>query len=177
MIYINQMFSRPRFTLLLGLMAAATLASGASPDLANVEGLIIDSTNQFRKAVGRGRVAPEGKLSKAAQAFADYMANTDKYGHEADGRKLSERVVAHDYAYCLVSENIAYQYSSADFGTTELANRYFERWKKSPGHRENMLESSVIDTAVAVARSEKTGRYYAVQLFGRPRSAGCQRLN
>lgn len=55
----------------------------------------------------------------------------------------------------------------------ELASRYFEGWKKSPGHRRNMLEASVTDTAVAVARSARTGRYYAVQLFGRTAAAGC----
>ena len=34
-----------------------------------------------------------------------------------------------------------------------------------------MLNPHVTQTGVAVARSEETGRYYAVQMFGRPRSA------
>ncbi len=168
----------PRSLFLLGLMAAATtLASGASPELDRVERLVVERTNQLRRAEGRAKVDPEVHLQRAAQAFADFMARTDKYGHEADGRKPSDRVTAHGYAYCLVSENISYQYSSEDFATAELAIRYFEGWKKSPGHRANMLERSAVDTAVAVARSARTGRYYAVQLFGRPRSAGCQRAN
>jgi hypothetical protein len=33
-----------------------------------------------------------------------------------------------------------------------------------------MLDADVTDIGVAVARSEKTGYYYAVQMFGRPKS-------
>jgi hypothetical protein len=33
-----------------------------------------------------------------------------------------------------------------------------------------MLDPDVTETGVAVARSEQTGYYYAVQMFGRPRS-------
>ncbi len=38
--------------------------------------------------------------------------------------------------------------------------------------RKNMLAPEVTETGVAVARSGKTGRYYAVQMFGRPRVNG-----
>ena len=33
-----------------------------------------------------------------------------------------------------------------------------------------MLDADVTETGVAVARSEETGYYYAVQMFGRPKS-------
>ena len=163
---------RPRL-LLLGLLALPGAGLGAGPDLSNVERLILERTNQFRSSEGVRRVAVDTRLASAARAFAKYMADTGRYGHEADGRKPSQRVKVHGYQYCVVSENISYQYSSEDFGTAELASRYFEGWKKSPGHRRNMLEASVTDTAVAVERSARTGRYYAVQLFGRTVAAGC----
>ena len=163
---------RPRL-LVLGLLALPGAAFGAGPDLSNVERLILERTNQFRSSEGVRRVAVDTRLASAARGFAKYMADTERYGHDADGRKPSQRVKVHGYQYCVVSENISYQYSSEDFGTAELASRYFEGWKKSPGHRRNMLEASVTDTAVAVARSARTGRYYAVQLFGRTTAAGC----
>lgn len=171
------MFPRPRLALLPGLMAVATLAFGAGPDLRVVERLIVEHTNQFRRGEGVDKVEVDGKLERAARAFALYMADNDRFSHEADGRNLSQRVTHQGYEYCLVAENLAYQYSSADFGTAELAARYFEGWRKSPGHRANMLESSARDTAVAVVRSARTRRFFAVQLFGRPRSAGCKRAN
>src|ERR1700730_10207114 len=42
-------------------------------------------------------------------------------------------------------------------------------WKKSPGHRKNMLDPDSTEIGVGVARS-KDGKYYAVQDFGRPQS-------
>lgn len=160
----------PRAFLFASLLLAAAPAP-AQPDLARVERQVIDETNRFRAEEGRGPVGPDARLEKAAAAFARHMARTDQYGHEADGRTPAGRAESHGYAYCLVSENIAYQYSSRDFTTTELARRYVEGWKGSPGHRRNMLERDAVDTGVGVARSPKTGRYYAVQMFGRPKSA------
>ena len=44
-------------------------------------------------------------------------------------------------------------------------------WEQSPRHRHNMLLPTVTDIGVGIARSERTQRYYAVQMFGRPKSA------
>jgi hypothetical protein len=51
-----------------------------------------------------------------------------------------------------------------------------EGWKDSPGHRKNMVEPHVMHTGVAVAHATKQGvqHYYAVQMFGRPRSASVE---
>ena len=67
-------------------------------------------------------------------------------------------------------ENIAYLYNSEGFTVETLAGGFVKSWKESPGHRKNMLDPDVTDTGVAVARSEETGYYYAVQMFGRPKS-------
>jgi uncharacterized protein YkwD len=134
--------------------------------------MILEDTNQFRRAEGLGGVKPGHALEKAARYFAGYMAASDRYGHSADGATPAQRAVAHGYDYCLVSENIAYQWNNTGFATAELARDFFEGWKKSPGHRRNMLEREATDTAVAVAKSPRTQRWYAVQMFGRPRSLG-----
>jgi hypothetical protein len=128
----------------------------------------------FRKAQGLQRVTPNAELEATAQYFATYMAENDRYGHTADGKRPAERAMNHDYDYCLVAENIAYQYSSAGFTPNELAARFFEGWKRSPGHRQNMLNSDVVDTGVAVRQSDKSGYWYAVQMFGRPKSAAIE---
>jgi uncharacterized protein YkwD len=146
------------------------LALAQQPDLDSVERLVADATNKFRHEEGVETVKPNPALAKAAQDFANYMANTDRYGHNADGRNPTDRASSHGYDYCLVSENIAYQFSSAGFRTAELVRGFVEGWKHSPDHRKNMLEPAATDMAVAVARSGKSGRYYAVQMFGRPKS-------
>lgn len=140
------------------------------PDLSAAAKLIIRQTNDFREGEKLPKVEVNAKLGETARYFADFMARTDKYGHTADGKRPADRAKKHGYDYCLVSENIAYQYNSAGFTTAQLAREFFEGWKHSPGYRKNMLDPDVTETGVAVARSEETGYYYAVQMFGRPKS-------
>ncbi|MFL5243232.1 MAG: CAP domain-containing protein [Gemmataceae bacterium] len=145
-------------------------ANAEKPDLSRVAELIIEKTNAFRKEQDRPRVQPDPKLMKTAQYFADFMAKEDKYGHTADGQHPADRAKKHGYDYCIVLENIAFQYNSAGFKIEKLAQNFIDAWKESSGHRKNMLDPDVIDTGVAIAYSEKTAHYYAVQMFGRPKS-------
>jgi uncharacterized protein YkwD len=140
------------------------------PDPQRAATVIVTKTNQFREEQGLNRVEVDARLAGAARDFADYMAATDKYSHTADGKTPSERATEHGYDYCLVSENIAYLYSSSGFGPEQLADKMFEGWKESPEHRKNMLHTAVTQTGVAVAHSAKSGNFYGVQMFGRPKS-------
>jgi uncharacterized protein YkwD len=142
-----------------------------TPRLEKVEALLLEGTNAFRNKQGRGELGLSPQLATTARSFAEFMAKTEKYGHEADGSEPSKRAKKQDYDACIVAENIAYQYSSEGFTTTELADKLIASWKNSPEHRKNMLDDDVTDAGMGVAHSEKSGRYYAVQLFGRPRSA------
>jgi len=145
-----------------------------SPDLGEVTRLIMEGTNRFRKQEGRGELKSQQQLVATARDFADFLARTDKFSHEADGSEPTERAKKHDYAPCIVAENIACEYSSAGFETEDLARRFIEAWKKSPGHRKNMLDPDVLEAGMAVAQSKESGKYYAVQVFGRPRSAAIE---
>jgi uncharacterized protein YkwD len=140
------------------------------PDLPGAERLIVEKTNAFRREEGRARVEVNAELAKAARYFAGYMANENKFGHTADGSRPADRAKKFGYDYCIVLENIAYEYNPAGFTADALAGAFVEGWKHSPGHRRNMLDPDVTETGVAVARSDKTGYYYAVQMFGRPKS-------
>ena len=132
--------------------------------------MIIDRTNKFRQSQGLKPVRSDEELTKAAKSFASYMAKNDRYGHTADGNRPAQRAKKAGYEYCIVLENIAYQYKTSDFATETLGNRFFEGWKESPGHRKNMLNKYVTETGVAIVQSRDSGYYYAVQMFGRPRS-------
>jgi len=145
-------------------------APGVQPNLSSVIQQIIGRTNAVRKQENRRPVVAAPQLSDAAMYFADYMARTSQYGHEADGGTPASRANQYGYDHCIISENIAYQFNSVGFASDELASSLVEGWKRSPGHRRNMLDADVSDTGVAVARSAKTGYYYAVQMFGRPKS-------
>jgi uncharacterized protein YkwD len=165
--------SRRLLTVVICLLAVRT-ARGQTPptvpDLDQADRQIIDRTNRFRQEQHRSAVTVNDKLSETARDFARWMAATDLYGHEADGRQPWDRAKAHGYDYCLVAENIAYVWRSSGFSTEALVSEFVEGWEKSPGHRKNMLDAAVTETGVGVARSKDTGLYYAVQLFGRPKS-------
>jgi uncharacterized protein YkwD len=152
------------------LLAPAPAPAAEGPDLRAVERLVLHGTNELRREQGLEALEAHARLQLAARYFAGYMARTDRYGHHADGAAPADRATRHGYEWCQVSENISYQYTSASFGTSELAQRYVAGWQRSPGHRKNMLDRHDVHTAIAVERSEQTGRYYAVQMFGRPKS-------
>lgn len=141
-------------------------------EISAVKALMVKLTNRFRKAEGLEPVEPDKALNKTAQHFADFMARTKKYGHTADGRLPSERAQAQGYQFCIVSENIAYQFRSDGISTEELARILVTGWKNSPEHRKNMVDPSVVEIGVGVAQDPASETYFAVQMFGRPKSMG-----
>jgi hypothetical protein len=102
-------------------------------EISAVEALIVKQTNRFRKGEGLEPVEPNTALNKTSQRFADFMARTKKFGHTADGRLPSERAQAQGYQFCIVSENIAYQFRSEGFSTEELARGFRHGMGKVPG--------------------------------------------
>jgi uncharacterized protein YkwD len=146
------------------------VAPSSKPDLDRTGELITQMTNEFRSGHGRGRLSVNPELARTAQDFADYLARTDTFSHTADGKQPSQRVREHGYRFCLVAENIAWEYDSAGFTAPALARAFVAGWRHSPGHRKNMLDGDLDEIGVGVARSEKTGRFYAIQDFGRPRA-------
>jgi uncharacterized protein YkwD len=177
---------------LLGALAAATLHAQVSdvasherqtieiegetpepPKSADVEATvagIVERSNAFREQEGREPVAVDQTLQGTAQEFANYMAENDRYGHQADGRTPSQRAKAHGYDFAIVLENIAYAYDSRGFEAPALAEKLVQGWIDSPPHRENLLDPDVTVIGVGVAESRTTHYYYAVQMFGRPAS-------
>ncbi|HEU4616585.1 MAG TPA: CAP domain-containing protein [Gammaproteobacteria bacterium] len=167
------------------LLAAVGLATGSAhgqaggaggarrgtADVAAVAQMIAARTNAFRAENRVAALERNRELDAAAQEFAEYMARTGRYGHTADGKEPSERIVEHGYSYCGTAENIAYVYRSQGYTASELAETFVQGWIDSPPHRANMLDANLTQIGVGVARSPKTGYYYGVQDFGRPKSA------
>jgi hypothetical protein len=141
------------------------------PDLPQTEIAILELTNAFRKESRLGEVKQNAALTAAARAFAEYLAKTGKFAHEADGRQPAQRAQASGYRYCRVAENLAMNLDSRGFETRALARAVVEGWQSSPGHRANMLQPTVTEIGVAVARaSDQDPKFISVQLFGRPES-------
>lgn len=138
--------------------------------LAEAETRIALGTNEFRREQGHPPVSIDAQLAAAAREFASYMAGSGRYGHDVDGSTPARRAARQGYDPCIVSENIAMQFVSTGFSTDELGSALLYGWMDSPGHRANMLDADVTAMGVAIAYREESDTYYAVQLFGRPRT-------
>ncbi len=161
------------FALLFTFTAETTADSPDRSIVAEVEKAIVTQTNDFRKEHDLPPVSKNAELTQTASKFAKFMAKTDKYGHHADGRTPAQRAKASGYEYCVVRENIAYRTNTGEVTAASLIEVFVQGWIDSPPHRDNMLADYVTETGVAVATADGV-TYYAVQLFGRPKSAAIQ---
>ena len=131
--------------------------------------LVVRLTNEFRKEEKVAELKTSKKLTEIAQAHADNMAKQDKYGdddtngHVLDNKNMKDRVEAAGYKYRAVGENVA-----MSKGMKEPIPAAVEGWKKSEGHRANMLNDKFTEMGTGVAQG-KSGRWYFVQVFGSPR--------
>jgi uncharacterized protein YkwD len=116
-------------------------------------GEVVSLTNQRRREAGCGALAPDARLTRAAQAHASDMAENNYFSHSSrDGRRFEHRVRAAGYPRP-GAENIAKGQSSA--------SQVVREWMASPSHRSAMLTCGF--TTIGVAR---VGSYW-VQEFGR----------
>ena len=141
-----------------------------NPDIPQAELAIVEMTNAFRAEQKLGAVKPNPQLTAAARAYAEFLAKSDLFSHTADGRQHSDRVKSAGYAYCYVSENLSSNMDERGFETRQLARDALEGWKKSPGHRKNLVAPHVVEIGVGVAKARGEEKYLSVQLFGRPQS-------
>lgn len=134
----------------------------------SVERKVMASTNAFRRQNALTVLVPNARLTRIAQDHARNMARQDRFGdsdengHVLDGKDMESRIRAGGYAFGLVAENVGYQ-----LNRTDPVAAMMEGWKNSPGHRRNMLLADVTEIGVGAGKG-KSGRWYFVQLFGRP---------
>lgn len=139
-----------------------------TPDIPQVEAAIVEMTNAFRTENKLGSVKVNAKLTAAARSYAEFLAKSDMFSHTADGRQHSDRARFAGYSYCHVSENLSLNLDSRGFQTRQLASDAVEGWKKSPGHRRNLMAPHVTEIGVGVAKAPGSEKYLSVQMFGRP---------
>jgi uncharacterized protein YkwD len=129
---------------------------------------VIDQTNAYRAENKLQPLKPKVQLIVVAQNHARNMArqdrfgDSDKNGHVLDGKGFEDRIKASGYLFARVAENVGYQYNKPD-----PAAAMMQGWKDSPGHRRNMLTPDINEIGVGAAQG-KSGRWYFVQVFGRP---------
>jgi uncharacterized protein YkwD len=148
------------------LWAASALA--AQPDALRVSRLVAAEINEAREKAERKPLLPDVRLARAAQAFAEILARTDRLDHGADGTDPGKRMRRAGYGWCRYAENIAYEFDTRGFDSDALARALVTDWLESAGHRRNLMDAQMRDTGVGIAQSTATKRWYGVQVFGAP---------
>ena len=119
-------------------------------------------TSAERRSAGLQPLRPEARLSQAAQLHADQLARAGRLEHALPGARyptLEDRLATSGYEWRAVGENLA--------SGQPTAAQVVDTWMSSSPHRANILNSTFTETGAAVA-TDRGGRPYYVQLFGRP---------
>ncbi|HXV06540.1 MAG TPA: CAP domain-containing protein [Burkholderiales bacterium] len=147
---------------------AAEPRAAAGVTVSGIEQQVIARTNAFRRQNALAALEANARLTAIAQSHVRNMARQDKFGdtdqngHVLDGADMEDRIRAGGYAFALVAENVGYQLNRG-----EPVAAMMDGWKNSPGHRRNLLLAQVTEIGVGAAKG-RSGRWYFVQLFGRP---------
>lgn len=141
-----------------------------TPDIPRTEIAIVEMTNAFRQENKLGQLKLNATLTQAARGYAQFLARSELFSHEADGRRPADRARAAGYAFCEIAENLAAFVDSRGFETRDLARQMVEGWKNSPAHRKAMLAPGVTELGIAVVKVKGAEKYLSVQLLGRPAS-------
>lgn len=137
----------------------------------DVEARVHVLLNAARARHGLDPLERNARLDAAAEAFGAHMARAQRLDHDADGRTPAARVKQRGYAYCVLAENIAFEFDTRGFSSDRLARAFVDGWLDSPTHRANILSRRVTQTGLGVSRNNQ-GEYYAAQLFALPAPGG-----
>lgn len=122
---------------------------------------IFDLINAQRRHQGLPALVYNAQLDQMANIQAQNMAHFQKMAHvipEASLPTMTDRARYVAYPFGRLAENVALGFPDAE--------TVVQGWMTSKGHRANILNSDVVETGIAIARSSGGGLYYC-QVFGR----------
>ena len=125
------------------------------------EARIFDLINAERRHQGLPALVYNPQLDRMAKIQAENMAYFQKMAHtipEAQLATLGNRARYAGYPFGRLAENVALGYPNAE--------TVVQGWMNSSGHRRNILDGTVEETGIGIARSSAGGLYYC-QVFGR----------
>ena len=145
-----------------------TAQHSSTARLSDLEASILIATNEFRSKHGLAPLNADGKLMEIARRHAIAMAKRDSFGDSGKdgrlmgGKDLVARVKEGGYYFTSIAENVSYEH-----GKHEPAVSVMTSWMESPHERENLLHPVVVELGLG-AEQGRSGRWYFVQVFGKP---------
>jgi uncharacterized protein YkwD len=141
-------------------IVAEVLPPPPPPPVADPAADVIALTNAARASAGLPPLVAHPQLQQAALAHSRDQAARNQMSHYgSNGSEIGDRVRAAGYSWSTVAENVA-----AGYGTAQAVTG---GWLGSAGHRQNIMNSSMVHIGVAVANSS-TGTPYWTMVLAAP---------
>lgn len=135
---------------------------GATPSAySGAESRIFQLINSERQHQGLPALVYNAELDRMAKIQATNMAHFRKMAHtlpESQLPTLGDRARFVGYPFGRLAENVAEGYPNAE--------TVVQGWMNSSGHRHNVLDASVVETGIGIARAPGGGLYFC-QVFGK----------
>lgn len=142
--------------LAIGLLFSGTVAPAAERDFAAIREKLLKLHNKERNDADVKPLKMSAELTKAAQAYAEYLAESGEFSHTAKGTMRS-RVKDAGYKPRAVGENIA----SGQPTPAEVV----KDWLESETHKGNILSEDFSEVGFGIAM-DKEGQMVWVTDFG-----------
>jgi uncharacterized protein YkwD len=142
---------------------AVNFSSGALLKADNLEQRAFEAVNKERMASGLPALKLALQMQSVAREHSLDMLRRDYFAHQSpEGKDLRHRLERHGINNWLrIAENIAY-----NSGYEDPVLIAVEGWMKSPGHRKNILNRELAESAIGVAVSAD-GRAFFTQVFAK----------
>ena len=128
---------------------------------------VFELTNEFRVREGLKALTMSAELTKNATTYSTSMLKYNRLEHtDKLGCDLACRFLRDGYRASSWGENLAH-YSFTDEPTVEEVAQFFMReWKKSAGHRANLISPVFTETGIGI--SQTTTNIYVTVHFALP---------
>lgn len=130
----------------------------ATPQAAILD--IFDYINSLRVENGLPKLIWNDEIADITEDHSKKMHDLADLNHFIQGKGPEDRLNEAGIKWSCYVENVAYNKGQPDKGKAA-----FESWKKSDGHRKNMLDACVTEGAVGYTGCEMMGHYFTFMAF------------
>lgn len=121
-------------------------------DVTLIESHVHEATNQFRTEEGRRKWAYDDDLARIARVHSRDMAERGYFSHQnPEGKGATERCEEYGYVAFPIGENIArWSLRSETHEPEVVARNLVGLWKRSAGHRQELLSDRYVEEGVGI---------------------------
>ena len=129
---------------------------------------IEEQTNDYRIKSDLQALKPDDVLQKIAESYSATMLENNFFSHaDKNGCDVICRLESHEYKAFSWGENLAQIKFSQTPTALEVSTSFMQGWKKSAGHRKNLLSAKFTHQGVGVAVSKNA--VYVTVNFSEPK--------